>query len=211
MCWSLCLTYCTHDVTTWTDIVHGKHPKNHRSQIGGIAALEVRPPLTTTWIQSGFNQDGLKLDLIHINRVRTILRSVVWAPRYYIPVPCNHASNDFPQNCPNANACSINPPPTNNKVFLLSGQQERLIHCKPVTAADRDPVGLLVGATLQVIATDADQGRYLTSPKRSLSTPQRPSQTPLVDFHGHAHNESSLNPVESTSLGGSTESEFDPD
>ena len=57
--------------------------------------------------------------------------------------------------------------------------------------------------------TDAGQGRYQTNPKRSLSAPQRPSQTPQVDFHGRAHNESSLNPVESTSVGGSTESGFD--
>ena len=77
------------------------------------------------------------------------------------------------------------------KCFFV-GATDRVIHCKPVTAADLDQAGLLVRATLQVIATDADQGRYLTNPKRSLSTPQQPSQTPWVDFHGCAHNESSL-------------------
>ena len=79
-----------------------------------------------------------------------------------------------------------------------------------MTTADLDQAaGLLVGATLQAIANDADPGRYLTNPKRSLNMPQQPSQTPRVDFHGRAHNESSLNPVESTSVGGSTESGFD--
>ena len=80
-----------------------------------------------------------------------------------------------------------------------------------MTAADLDQAaGLLVGATLQAIVNDADPGRYLTNPKRSLSMPQQPSQTPWVDFHGRAHNESSLNPVESTSIGGLTESGLNP-
>ena len=38
--------------------------------------LQLRCVRTTTWIQSGFNLDRLKLDSIHINRVCTILRSV---------------------------------------------------------------------------------------------------------------------------------------
>ena len=77
------------------------------------------------------------------------------------------------------------------KRFFI-GATGRPIHCKPVTAADLDQAGLLVGAILQAITTDADQGRYPTNPKQRLSMPQRPSQTPRVDFHGRAHNESSF-------------------
>ena len=71
--------------------------------------------------------------------------------------------------------------------------------CKPVTAADLD-LGRRSPCRGDTTSdrTDADQGRYLTNPKRSLSTPQRPSQTPRVDFHGHSckleHSESTSSP-----------------
>ena len=160
---------------------------------------------TTIWIQSGLNLDRLKLDSIHINRIRTILRSVARAPMQG-PAP-THANSD----------CRIVPTQTlvvstrrlrTEKHFFI-GATGRLIHCRPVTAADLhvDQAGLLVKATLQAIATDADQDRYLT---REASVRHSGHHRRRMDFHGRVHIESTLNPVESTSVGGSTESGFDP-
>ena len=89
---------------------------------------------TTIWIQSGLNLDRLKLNSIHINRVRTILRSVARAPRY----PHQLTPTAIAQRIVSTRSLVVLTRRLRTAKRFFIGATGRLIHCKPVTVADLD-------------------------------------------------------------------------